>query len=566
MKRTFAALLFVLLAAANAAIGEAARKSDLDLKYRYVFIQRNFTTEQHVTEVKRIVQRASITGYNGIVLSGSFTRIALRDDDYIDRIKQVKAICDKYGMDLVPLIFSAGYGASELAHNANLAAAVPARKVPFTVRGGNAILVKNSGIGFTNGGFERHTGDRADGYDLQDLPGELSFIDESQSKSGRSSLRVENVYKKNDGKGRVMQQMTVFPFRSYEVSMWVKTEGLNPAKRFQVAVMTKEGRVLMNIFPSLESTQDWKKVTLGFNSLEYDELRVFAGVWNGPKGRFWIDDMSISEVGFINVLHRPGTPMVVRNRETGVVYTEGKDYAPVVDEKLSYKFDHREPILTAFPGGAIKNGDQLVVDYYQGLALKQGGGQMGVCMSEPQVYEIWRDAARRVDEAISPKRYLLSMDEIRHGGWCKACEDRGLTAGELIGSCITRQVELIRDVNPDAEVMVWSDMLDPNLNAKKDYYLLKGDASGSWNHVPKDLIIAVWKFGIRDESLAHFDRNGFRTIGCGYYDVESSDNAKAWIKSLANTPGACGIMYTTWNDGFDYLEDFAKITIDQYKK
>jgi hypothetical protein len=363
-----------------------------------------------------------------------------------------------------------------------------------------------------------------------------------------------------------MQRIAVLPFRCYEVSMWIKTEGLEPARRFQVAVMTEEGRVLMNSYPSLDATQDWKKVTLGFNSLDYDQINIFAGVWNGPKGTFWIDDMRISEVGILNVLRRPGTPVVVRNRETGTVYTEGEDYAPIVDEELSYKFDHKEPPLFILPGGAIKNGDLIAVDYYQGLALKQGGGQMGVCMSEPEVYEIWGDAVRRIAEAISPKRYLLSMDEIRQGGWCETCAKRGMSAAEILGSCITRQTNLVRQATPGAEVIVWSDMLDPNHNAVKNYYLFNGDFSGSWEHIPKDLVIAVWKYGIRDESLAHFDRLGFRTIGCGYYDVDSVDKAKDWIKSLARTEHACGIMYTTWNDDFDFLEDFAKVTVDRYKK
>ena len=566
MKRTITVVFCVLLAAVNTVWGGASGKGELDLTHRYVFIQRNLTTDKHVDEIKRIVLRASLVGYNGVVMSGSFTRIALRDEAYIDRLVRVKAICDKYGMELVPMLFSAGYGSGVLAYNRNLAAGVPVKKLPFVIKGGTGVLVKNSGIGFVNGGFEKSTGDRADGFDLQDLPGELSFVDATQSKSGRTSLRIENVKKKNKGKGRLMQRVTVLPFRCYEISLWVKTEQLNPARRFQVAVMTEEGRVLMMTYPSLESTQDWEKVTLGFNSLDYDEVNVFAGVWNGPKGRFWIDDMNISEVGLINVIHRPGTPMVVKNRDTGVVYTEGKDYKRVADENLSFKFDHREPALTALPGGRIKNGEKLIVDYYQGLAFKHGGGQIGICMSEPEVYEIWEEAARRVAAAISPKKYLLSMDEIRHGGWCEACEKRGLSAGELVGSCITRQTEMIRRVSPGAEVIVWSDMLDPNHNAKKDYYLIKGDLTGSWNYVPKDLVIACWKFGIRDESLAHFDGLGFRTIGCGYYDVDSPDRARAWLESLEKTTGACGIMYTTWKDDFDFLEEFAEVTLDRYKK
>jgi hypothetical protein len=566
MTRTVTAVFCALVALAGAALGDASQGKELDLTHRYVFIRRNFTDDRHVNEVKRIVQRASIIGYNGIVVSGSFGRIALREDAYIDRLKQVKAICDKYGMELVPLVCSAGYGHSVLAHNKNLAAAVPVRDVPYVVKGGTGFLVKNTGIGIRNGSFEKAEGDRAANFDLQDMPGKLSFVDASVFKKGRSSLRIENVKKRNDGKGRVMQRVAVLPFRCYEVSMWIKTDGLEPASRFQVAVMTEEGRVLMNSYPSPKSTEDWKKVTLGFNSLDYEQVNIFVGVWNGPRGTLWIDDLRIDEVGILNVLHRPGTPVVVRNRATGAVYAEGKDYAPIAGEKLTYKFDHDEPMLKILPGGAIKNGDPIAVDYYQGLALKQGGGQMGVCMSEPEVYEIWEDALRRLAEAISPKRYLLSMDEIRQGGWCESCTSRGMSAAEILGDCITRQTELIREVSPGAEVMVWSDMLDPHHNAVNNYYLFNGDFTGSWEFIPKDLIIAVWKYGIRDKSLAHFDRLGFRTIGCGYYDVDSEAKAKDWIKSLEKTEHACGIMYTTWNDDFDFLEDFARVTIDRYKK
>ena len=209
MKRTVTVVFCVLLAAANTVWGGASRKGNIDLTHRYVFIQRNFTKDRHVDDIKKIVRRATLVGYNGVVLSGSFTRIALRDEDYIDRLVRVKAICDEYGMELVPMLFSAGYGSGVLAYNRNLAAGVPVRNLPLVVKGGTGVLVKNSGIGFVNGGFEKFTGDRADGFDLQDLPGELSFVDATQSKSGRSSLRIENVKKKNGGKGRVMQRVTV---------------------------------------------------------------------------------------------------------------------------------------------------------------------------------------------------------------------------------------------------------------------------------------------------------------------------------------------------------------------
>ena len=43
---------------------------------------------------------------------------------------------------------------------------------------------------------------------------------------------------------------------------------------------------------------------------------------------------------------------------------------------------------------------------------------------------------------------------------------------------------MLRQVNPKAEIFVWSDMLDPNHNAnpaRKYYYLAEGTFVDSWN-------------------------------------------------------------------------------------
>ena len=106
---------------------------------------------------------------------------------------------------------------------------------------------------------------------------------------------------------------------------------------------------------------------------------------------------------------------------------------------------------------------------------------------------------------------MLNMDEIRMGGTCRAC--RGRNMGELLGECITRQVQILRRHMPGAEVYIWCDMLDPNHNAHGDYYLVEGDFTGSWKHIPKDLTIAVWGGAPREKSLRFFADQGFQHAG-----------------------------------------------------
>lgn len=136
--------------------------------------------------------------------------------------------------------------------------------------------------------------------------------------------------------------------------------------------------------------------------------------------------------------------------------------------------------------------------------------------------------------------------------------------GEILGDCITKGVEIIREVNPKAEVFIWSDMLDPNHNGgdrKGDhYYHVDQPFTGGWNHIPKELIIACWYHDMRRESLAHFSTLGFRTFACGYYDKDNLANDVTWLEALDKTPGAMGIMYTSWLNKYQLLAEFGNLT------
>src|SRR5690606_10535153 len=111
-----------------------------------------------------------------------------------------------------------------------------------------------------------------------------------------------------------------------------------------------------------------------------------AGVWRGKEGKFWLDDLRIEEVGLVNLLRRPGTPIEVRDESSAVVYEEGRDYAPLADPKLTFRFDHDGPPLETLPGSRIKDGQSLRVDYYHGMSVHDG--QVTICMSEPAVYDV----------------------------------------------------------------------------------------------------------------------------------------------------------------------------------
>ena len=549
---------FLSIGAAAAARPGWAQARDYPL--RWVYVSRSLAKDSDVQDIRKIALTASQHGLNGILLAAGLDNARRKNLDYEARLVQVKKICQDHNLEIIPLIFSIGYGSAILSYDRNLAEGLPVRDALFVARNGVAQFQPDPAVAIVNGGFEEagseYKGHKLKGFDLQDQPGEVSFIDREVRREGGASLRLEN-FRPPHGHGRVMQEVAIRPNRCYRVTCWVKTEGLEPKGAFRIMALTRTGREIAPFEPDVPATADWRKVVLGFNSMNFDKVRLYAGVWGGRGGKCWLDELGIEEVGLANVLRRPGTPLRVRSEAKDMVYEEGRDYAPVADPRLSFEFDHDGPPIRLAFNTRIAEGERLLVDYYHGMSVHHG--QVTACMSEPKVYEVMEEQAQRVQELLQPAKFMFSMDEIRAGGSCEACRKRGLSMAQILGDCITRQTGIVRKLNPKAEVSIWSDMLDPNHNAHGNYYLVDGDFTGSWNYIPKDLRIVCWYYEKRRESLQFFSKLGYKTVAGAYYDGDTLDNPKGWLEELDATPGASGIMYTTWRNKYELLGPFGDL-------
>ena len=238
--------------------------------------------------------------------------------------------------------------------------------------GVKAYFVPGTTAKIMNPGFEQYEGNSLKGYNFHDRPGVVSFIDTRVFNSGSASLRFENFGNYEHGHARVMQEVKVDPQRCYRVSCMVRTDSLVPEGAFRVMVLSPEGRNLAPWDPGVPSTSDWRPVTMGFNSLNCNRVRIYLGAWGGQSGRFWIDELKVEEVGLLNVLRRPGTPVTVQDEQTGLVYKENKDYAPIADPQLNFRFDHEPVAIEISPGSKISSGRRLKVSYYHGMAINRG--------------------------------------------------------------------------------------------------------------------------------------------------------------------------------------------------
>lgn len=508
-----------------------------------------------VAEIDRVLEDGARHGINGAVVSFGLDTLCKKPPEFFRRLDEVKKACESRKVEFIPSVFSVGYGGGALAHDRNLAEGLPVEDAPFVVKGAEARFAPEGSARLANGGFEESRGDKFAGFNFHDQPGEVSFRDAQVKHGGESSLRLENFAANRHGHGRVMQEIRVRPRRCYRMSLWARTEGLQPASAFQVQVLAGKRALAPRTF-KVPSTGDWQKVTAVFNSLEFESVKLYAGMWGGKAGKLWLDDWTLEEIGPLNVLRRPGTPVTVKGEDGAAAYEEGKDYAPLADPDYSpYRVDREAPPLKVLPGGRIKDGQRLRVSWYHPMVIHES--QVTVCMGEPALYEIYEHEAKLLAEKARPRRVLLNMDEVRMGGTCRAC--RGRNMAELLGECVAKQAAALRRHLPGVEVYVWSDMFDPNHNARGEYYLVEGDYTGSWERLPKDLVIAVWGGEPRPKSLKHFADLGFRTLVACYYDADDLGDVKGWLDLARQTPKVRGFMYTPWTRKYGLLPEFGDL-------
>ena len=532
-----------LLLAALCLASPAAGRDQLG--HRWLFVRGDLRNPPDVERALALLPRAAAAGYNAVVL-----------DMYLDPAgaQKLTAAARQCHLDLIPTVMGGLVGADR-----NLAEGVPVKDALFVAHGGTAAFVQDTPTPIPGGDFETADGDRFQGWEMQDDPGVTTFADHEAVHGGRTSLRMDHIGAGNPyGNCRLARPVTLHPFRQYLLKVWVKTDGFADPGLVDVKLLTDDGKLRPISYQSLglRPTQDWTLHSLGFNSLDHTSALLYLGVWGGKGGRIWWDDLSLEEVGLLNVLRRPGTPVSVRS-ESGVVFEEGRDFEPIRDPNLHpWVTYHELPVIRLTPATRIREGERLRVSYYHPVIIYED--RIDTCLSEPEVFALWREQIERADQLLHPPAFFMSHDEIRVANWCQACQSRHLTPAQLLADNVRRAVAIIREIRPDAEIWVWSDMFDPHHNAVDDYYLVNGSWRGSWEGLSPQVGIANWRGGERD-TMEWFAGRGHRQVLCGYYDGDEDGAGIARWRDLGHgLPGLVGAMYTTWQDRYGAMEAWAK--------
>jgi hypothetical protein len=502
----------------------------------WLYVPQNLLVDKNVDDLATLFARAAKAGYTHVLLADSkFSKLGDMDARYFRNIERVKKLAAENRLEIVPALFSVGYSNDLLWHDPNLIEALPVRDALFVVSGGEARLQPDPPPQLKGGDFSN-----LKQWDWKD--------DTVTADNGTALIRDPG------GKNaRISQKLKLTPFRQYHLSVRVKTADFRGTPEVKFLVRNQSLN-LQNL--GVKPTQDWTTHHVVFNSLANTNVQLYLGSWGARGGSLWFDDAKLEEAGLVNLVRRDGAPLAVR-KDGGAELREGTDFSRVVDPlmgtrpwKGEYDVFHTPPVIKA----ALPDGTRLRVSYFHVATVYDG--QAMICPSEPRTVELLRDQARRMHAAWGAKGYMMSHDEIRVLNWCNACQKRNLDAGALVADNARTCLSILREVNPGGRIYVWSDMFDPNHNAHKDYYLVRGDLAGSWEGLDKDVIILPWYFEKREPSMKFFAGRGHRQVIAGYYDHDPAQ-IRDWLSAAATVQGVEGVMYTTWKRDYKNLEAFA---------
>ncbi len=531
----------------------------------------NLTNNQALLSSKALIDRAAQCGYTGVAFwDNSFF---LRSDSFwppanVERLREAMQYATEKGLRVMALGAPFGWSNPALVANGNLAEGQRVIGASFRVdRSGKELDFLNTLEPLKNSGFEEG---RAGWFDTGDAAIGISHV----AHDGKNSAAIVDT----PANARFRQRISLTPWRQYHLSLWFKSEKFRGPAAVEVLDFwhRKQNRFYTEIAAS--GTHEWTKLDYMFDSRDTSWAYLYFGVWGQSSGVLWFDDVQLEETAPVYVVRRPGAPLRVYDpNDPRIVYREGRDFNPVSDPVLGaakavFRDVYHPPVRVSLPSGTrLRAGQTVAMDFYAVFPIPQDE-QAGMCLTEPAVFR-WLNQNASALKAIMPLggEVLLSYDEIRQANSCASCRAKQMSAGELLAWNVQKTTGLYQTIMPYAKLYVWSDMFDPNHNARNHYYYVEGDLAESWKGLPSQVGVLNWNHGHLRTSLEWFagvDRHQptpHHQIIAGYYDGGKGANAAEDFAVARGIPGIQGIMYVSWRDDYTQLEAFASSAAKAWK-
>ena len=569
-------LLPLLLAGTMLSAGE-------HFKEKAFLLGTNMAPASRLPQIEALAARAAKAGYNTVYLSDyKFGTPWKHGDAYAQNVKKAVDILRKYKFKVVTSCIPIGDCCSYLSGSPELAECLKVTAEPYTVKGG--VFTPQSVI--KNGSFEegfKHWRPDTQKVDIS--------LDTKVAASGKTSVHFKLTGKEPHNQSRIWYHLDCKPFQQMALTFKIKTKNIkgsgnkkcvsfavvakDPGAKDGFRYLTYRNEPTFNRKP-IKETADWQEYRVIFNTFELSQIRIALGCWKiqGP-GEVWIDDVDVKPASFLNVIRRKGTEPKVTSADGKIIYTEGKDYAKIVDPKAGhvrwigdFNDAHAAPQIKVLPGSRIKEVQTILASYYH-VALSQK--HACICINNPETKKYITRTVEWQQKHIKPDGILIGIDEHRAYGYDPDCEKSGLTAAQALNMIAKYSYNEIKRIAPKAQVYMWNDMFDPYSNCGKGryYYMIKGKSAlwNSWKDLPKDIIIMRWspsnvktKRAALQGSMDHWRNLGLKFVEFpGYFDAPTFNPHTEGILEMAKqNPNCIGVAYGQWSGINGYKPHFEK--------
>ena len=528
--------------------------------YRWFQLEVNLQQPAELDKAVKAIDDAAAAGYNGVIFKDPTLQSGSRfSPAYVSALTKVTGEAKKTNIEFIPSIAPIGSASGLLQGNLSLAEAMPYKNVHFTVTGGH-LKPSDPLPPVTNGGFDTFAGDLPTGFKAAAHPGVAAFQDTAMKHGGAASLRVEAQAAIQPANTVMYEQaLIVQPWHQYRLGIWTKTLTA-PTAKVTLKPLSPAG-VLM-AYHDWPNTPDWAKSVMVFNSQDNSTINIQLLVQPmAANAKVWIDDLTIEDVGILNITRRDDCPLVIRG-DDGAIYNEYVDVDDVNDKfvppgSTTPQFDitHDPKPITVLGNSRLKETQQIVLDYYAAILVDN---KPTLCFNSPTARSILRNEVRRVIALTHPHFVFFDVKDVMALGWDPACEATGKTTGEMLADFLKNETENVKSIDSKIQVATYTNMYDPNANSKDSYFYARGGTSGSIIGVPKGTIFLNDNFASGVPSLGYFARLGYSQILLGFFDnADGVPTIDKWEKTAVGTKNILGFGYISPKGDYSHLSDFA---------
>jgi hypothetical protein len=532
---------------------------------RWFYCASRVQDKEDAERVLGIIRTAGEHGFTGMAWTDfSFGRLDEMQPEYFDHIRQIKDECRRLDIEMIPQLFPIGYSGRIHSKKPNLIEGLRAEGAEFVVRDGVARIRPDaeSGLDDAFDGLDETIDEDENSLRWVDAPGVSIVADTETVKEGNFSIRMQD-FRKGDpehGNCRIWWRIKVVPYRCYRMSGWIRVKDVNPLENIRIQVLDEIGRRRsLDYVPFRKAAQsgDWERFDILFNSQEMTEAMVYMGIWQGNTGTIWWESFSIEEEGLVLPIRRPSEPLLVTSDDGATTYVEGMDYEEIpaiTDTEFEY---HAPYPIRLTKVSNISEGQTLRVSWSHPIRIFDD--QCCCCLSTPETYDFMEEQARTTLELLDhPKWVFMNHDEVRSLGTDLACRRRNMTCGEILADSVRRCTEILRRLNPDGRICVWSDMFTPTHNGVDNYFLCGSTMEGAWEGLDKDVAIVIWH--APEGTIEWFEKRGHEHISSvGMAASLDVDRLADRFKLLETAKKSIGIMYTTWSRDYRALAEFGDV-------